>query len=268
MWLAVCEPHTLGVNRGGDRPSGRGDLHVYDIDPARLGQYRAEERLHPCRVLPLQAEVKELLATPDRRWLFYLARVGSHVHLGRIDAERQAEDGRLSLPAPTRALCLTPDGRTLYAAGGTELFDIDPATLSVRRRVDMKADFSSVVADNHGRVYLGEQGQWTYLTRLELNHPRMAVQRWSAKLHGRIYLRMAPDQSRLYVGTSSVISNHLDVLLLRGHKWSIPPHVSMALSDANGPVRGEFFLTPDGRFLVNRWGKVFRLAQTERTLCP
>lgn len=139
------------------------------------------------------------------------------------------------------------------------VFAIDPATLRLRRRVELNADIHTVAADNDGQVYLGEQGQWTNLTKLDLSGSTPSVRKWNPDFHGRIYLRLAPKQDRLYVGTSSIISHHLDALLVQGNNWNQPRQAGMVVSDSNGPVRGEFFLTPDGRFLLNRWGKVYRL---------
>jgi hypothetical protein len=131
----------------------------------------------------------------------------------------------------------------------------------VRQRVELDGDAYTLAADCEGRVYVGTQGQWTKITRLDLRQASPSSTQWPAKLHGRIYLKLAPDQYRLYVGTSSVVSNRLDARLLRGHSWDSPPQVGMAVSDSHGLVRGEFFLTPDGQFLLNRWGKVLRLVQ-------
>jgi hypothetical protein len=265
LWAAASDPHSLRVNEYGDRPEGGGDLHVYDLR-ALPREKTPEARLRPRHVLPLQGCVLELCASADPHWLFYLARTVDGVHLGRIDADKRCLDGRLPLPGETRALCGTADGKTLYAAGGRNVFVIDPAPLRVRRRLEMDADFNAVAADNDGRVYLAEEGQWTSLTRLDLRGPEPTTWRWDPKLHGRVYLRMAPDQYRIYVGTSSVLSNHLDSLLVRGHTWDTPPQVGMACPDGQGTIRGEFFLTPDGKYLLNRWGRVFRMAQGELNL--
>jgi hypothetical protein len=262
LWVAACEPYALQVNNLGDRPSGRGDLHAYDIRELRSGRKPAGARLHPRHVLPVDGDILEILASADRRWLFYLARSADGVHLGRIDAERCAADARLSLPAETRALCRTADGATLYAAGGRTVYAIDPEPFRLRQRVEVNAsDIHDIAADNDGRVFLAEQGQWTNLIRLDLSTAPPSIQRWNARLHGRIYLGMAADQYRLYVGTSSVLSSQLHSLLVYRRSWKIPPQVGLAMSDAEGAIRGEFFLTPDGNFLVNRWGRVFRLAQ-------
>jgi hypothetical protein len=252
----------LRVNNLGDRPAGRGDLHAYDIRDLRSGRRPACARLHPRHVLPVGGDILEILTSADRRWLFYLARSADGVHLGRIDAEQCTDDSWLPLPAETRALCRTADGATLYTAGGKTVCVIDPEPFRLTRRVEVDAgDIHDIAAGNDGRVFLAEQGQWTNLIRLDLNAAPPSIQRWNARLHGRLYLGMAADQYRLYVGTSSVISSQLHSLLVYRHSWKIPPQVGLAMSDAEGAIRGEFFLTPDGNFLVNRWGRVFRLAQ-------
>jgi hypothetical protein len=261
LWVAVSDPRDLRVNEHGDRPEGRGDLHVYDLHASRRDNRTGDSRLRPRQVLALQGAILELFASPDPRWLFYLARTADGVHLGRIDADKRCIDARLPLPNETRALCGTADGLTLYAAGGRNVFVVDPASLRPRRRQEINADIHAVAADNDGQVYLAEAGQWTCLTRLDLSGSEPTIQQWDPRMHGRVYLRMAPDQNRFYVGTSSVIANRLDSLLLRGHESDTPPQVGIAVADSHGPVRGEFFLTPDGQYLLNRWGRVFRLAQ-------
>lgn len=263
LWTAACAPANLRVNRHGDQPLGRGDLHVYALPPSTRSRATTLAELHPHRVLPVAGDVLELLIAPDQQALFYLARTDDGVYLARIDAERQAVDRQVRLADEIRALCLTADGKTLYAAGGGMVCVFNPASLQLLRRVDVKADVYAIAADNEGGVYLAEQGQWTKLTRLDLRGPQAIVRQWIARLHGRIYLKLAPDQYRLYVGTSSVISDHLDSLLIHGHSWDTPLVTSMAVSRPQTPVQGEFFLTPDGSFLINRWGSVFRLVRGE-----
>ncbi len=268
LWTAACAAANLRVNRHGDQPLGRGDLHVYALPPSTQSRAATIAGLHPRIVLPVAGDVLELLISPDQRALFYLARTDDGVRLGRIDAERQVVDRDVRLADDVRALCLTADGQTLYAAGSGKVHAIDPATLQSRRRVDVKADVYAIAADNDGGVYLAEQGQWTNLTRLDLRGPQLSVRQWSARLHGRIYVKMTPDQHRLYVGSSSVISDHLDSLLIQDHTWNTPLVMGMVISNPQTPVQGEFFLTPDGSFLINRWGSVFRLAQANAPLSP
>jgi hypothetical protein len=260
LWAAVCEADKLQANRYGDRPLERADLHVYDLSSA------TSERLHPRRVFPIGGTVLELLLSPDQSTLFYLAQTDDGVRLGRVNAVRQELECRVSLPEEIRALSLTPDGLTLYAAGNGSVRILDAATLRTRRSLEVKTNAYAVAANNEGCVYLAEQGQWTNLTCLDLRDSQPTLHSWSARLHGRIYLKMSPDQHRLYVGSSSVISDHLDVLLIRGHSWKTPPRLSMPLSTPQTPLLGEFFLTPDGRFLINRWGQVFHLAQGKVTM--
>jgi hypothetical protein len=211
--------------------------------------------------------VTELLASPDQRRLFYLARTDRGVHVGRIDADKEERDAELSLPPETHALCLTPDGKTLYAAGGGAISVFDSSTLRVRRRVEVEGDIWSVAADNEGRVFVGRQGQWTEVTLLDLSGPQPSVHHWNDTLHGRVYLKLAPDQYRLYASSSSVISNLIEALLVRGHDRISPLQVGVTqptpvganVSNDRKWVGGEFFLSSDGQFLVSCRGQVFRL---------
>jgi hypothetical protein len=263
LWLAASEPRALQIERFGDRPTGRGDIHLYDLPNPRREQPATNGVLHPRRILPLRGTVLELLATADFRTLFYLARIDQGVRVGRLDPERESQVAESPLPDDIQALCLAPDDRALYAAGGASVLVLDPPTLAVRRRLTVEADIYSIAADKEGCVYLGEQGQWTNVTRLDLSGPEPVLRSWYSRLHGRIHLKLAANQNRLYVGTSSVISTQVDVWLARGHSWTTPPHIGGDLADDHGPNRGELFLTPDGRFLVNRCGKVFRLVGSE-----
>ena len=268
LWLAASDPHALQIERFGDRPSGRGDIHLYDLPNPQMGQAATNAVLHPRRILPLRGTVLELLASADFRALFYLARIDQGVRVGRLDPQRESAVAESPLPDEIRAMCPTPNGRTLYAAGGASVLILDPLTLAVRRRLTVDADIYSIAADDEGRVYLGEQGQWTDVTRLDLSGPEPVLRSWNSRLHGRIHLKLAPNQNRLYVGTSSVISTQVDVWLARGHRWDTPPHIGGDLADVHGPNRGELFLTPDGQFLLNRCGKVFRLNRDEEPEPP
>ena len=259
LWAAVSAPAALRVSRRGDRPGGRGDLHVYDV-PHLPDKSPTQAALRPRRVLALDGNVTELLADPDRSRLYYLARTHRGVHLGRIDADKEELDAELALPPETHALCLTPDGKTLYAGGGGVVSVIDSATLRVRRSLDLDGDIWSVAADNAGRVYVARQGQWTDVTLLDLSAPQPAVHRWSATLHGRVYLKLGTDQSRLYASSSSLLSNLLEVLLVQRLDRIPPPQVGVVPSNDRRLVGGEFFLSPDGQILVSCRGHVFRLA--------
>jgi hypothetical protein len=260
LWAAACEPADLRANRYGDQPHGRADLYAYDIPPWQQRHSAETTPLHPRRVVPLGGDVLELLMSADGDALFYLVQCGDKVRLGRIDAARQAVERQIPLPQETRALCLTPDGKALYAAGAGCLFVIDPATLQTLRRLPVRADVRSIAADNNGCVYLAEQGQWMPLTFVDLYGDQPVIHQWEPRMHGRIYVKMSPDQSRLFVGTSSLISDQLEALLINGRVWTTPPTVgAKTVSSPQARVQGEFFLTPDGSFVINRWGIVFRL---------
>jgi hypothetical protein len=139
---------------------------------------------------------------------------------------------------------------------------LDPATLAVRRSFEVGKVAADLAADSNGRLFLSESGQWTMIYVLDGREGKILTF-WPAKMHGRIYMQLIPDGSRLYYGTSSLVSNNLRGLLIR--EPIVPPpaqppaQIGQTSSDSSGPVRGEFFLTPDSNFIVTRWGKVLRL---------
>jgi hypothetical protein len=55
------------------------------------------------------------------------------------------------------------------------------------------------------------------------------------------------------------VVNSIRSLLVTGDLSHRPPQSGEGFSSRNGLVCGEFFLTPDGQFLINRWGKIYHL---------
>ncbi len=287
LYLAVSDPAALHLTRYGDRPEGRGDLHIHDVrallasriekaPAARGGQrpeqasrerQRPEEILRPAAVVSLGGDVSRLLLPPDRGSVYYLVHRPDGDRVGRLPASSlggEVPPLPAGEPAPTRAdgsvtaLALAPDGAALYAAGPGAIRVLDPRTLAVRRTIAVEPTAADLTADNDGRLFLTERGQWTTVTVVDARQGEV-LGHWSPRLHGRIYLQVTPDATRLYMGTSSLVSNALRGWLVLRPGGGIPPQYSHALGDSTGPVRGEFFLTPDSLHLVNRYGKVFRL---------
>ncbi len=158
------------------------------------------------------------------------------------------------------ALALSPDGKGLYAAGPRLVRVLDPATLRVRRSIPVEPLVADLEADNAGRLYLAEAGQWTEITIVNAGGEGEVLARWKTRLHGRIYLHLLPNGRRLYFGTSSLVSSALRCWQLRDFRGPTPTQFGQVSTDNTGPVRGEFFITPDGRYLVSRWGKIYQLA--------
>jgi hypothetical protein len=237
----------------------RGDLHFYDVGDLLSGRLAADTVLRPTAVLPLDGHVFALLPDPERGRLYCLAEDAQGTHVARIDAASRAREIGRPLPPETNTLCLAPDGKTLYATRRRALLEIDADTLEVRKTVPLSLTPCDVVAGNDGRIFLAERGHWPAITVLDKDGS--VIGQWPAGLHGRIHLGLSPDRQRLYVGTSSPLGNSMRAYYTSGQPGSPPLPLGVANGDADNVLRGDFALTPDGQFLVNRWGTVLRLEQ-------
>jgi hypothetical protein len=270
LFLAVSDPQALKVNRYGDRPAGRGDLHVYaDVrNLAAAGARGASATgdsvgLRPTAVVPLDGNVSRLLAAPDGSCLYYLLHRPDGDEVGRLPLVAEAPGAppevRWRPGGTVTALALSPDGAALYAAGPWVVHVLEPQALRERQRFPVEPIVFDLAADNAGRLFLSEAGQWTPITVVNARHDGAVLGRWNPRMHGRIYLQLTPDATRLYLGSSSLISNAVRGLMVQKSSGGMPPQYSHAVGDGTAPVRGEFFITPDGRHLITRTGKVLHL---------
>ena len=123
LFAIVARPGALKVGRPAERPGGIGDVHVYDLKPAREGRSKPENTWAPMAVLPLGADVPQMLLSRDGRWLFVLTRPaapGGAVRLVRMNTTENKFDLQITLPAGAEAMCLTPDGASLFVAVSTK----------------------------------------------------------------------------------------------------------------------------------------------------
>jgi hypothetical protein len=109
-------PESLLVNAYGDRPQGSGDLHVYDISALLAGKPTGKT-LPRIAVLPLAANVSHLLFAAPHDCFYYLAHGRGGTAVGRVAGAEPVAIRGVDLPGAT-ALCLSPDGSTLYGGGG------------------------------------------------------------------------------------------------------------------------------------------------------
>lgn len=266
LYVAVSDPDALRANRQADRPAGNGDLHVYDIRGQLQGR-TATAALRPAAVLPLGGNVSHLLLAPDHSCLYYLLHGPDGDTVGRLSTAPAGGETRQPLPGAA-ALCLSPDGKGLYAADPGRVVNLDPVTLRVRQTFAIDLAVNDLAADNGGRVFVAEQGQATSITVLDARHDGSVLARIRPQLHGRIYLQLASDGARLYVGSSSLLTNTLRSLAVAEGTLANPTQLAQVVTDRLGTVRGEFFLAPNGKHLVSRWGIVLRLAELEHARPP
>jgi hypothetical protein len=269
LYVATSDPKALQVNRQADRPVGRGDLHVYDVRALLAGtkwasrlhrQTESASRLHPKQVIPLDGDVSHLLLAPGREAVYYLLHRPDGDSVGRVPTSGVNKPRSLTSSEPIDCLCLAPDGTALYGARPGAVITLDPLSLRQRRVETIDAAICDISADEMGRVFAVEQGQAPWLSVL-IPERNTVLTRWPTRLHGRNYVAVTPEGSRIYLATSSLLSRTL--LSLRIFSVHNPQPTAQIHSDDSGPVRGEFFLTPDSKYLITRWGKVFQLAPLE-----
>ena len=218
--------------------------------------------LRPVRIIPVGGTLGNLMLSPNRRWLYYLNVSASR--LARVDTENLGRPDELPLEAGTEVLTLTPDGKTLVAvASGEDRKDrkgkvqlIDAGKWSLRKSLSVPGTPFDAAADDLGRVYLSGSGsEWTDITVLD-THRTATVGRWGG-VWSRSFLRLSGDQKRLYYSTQGVSPGSVDALV-------IPQKPDENAAAYRSPARGEhalggdFILTPDGRFLLNKTGTVLR----------
>jgi hypothetical protein len=266
LYLAASPPESLEVFHYARREGGVGDLHVYNVQEVLRGKAPDGALLRPDKVVPLGGHVRHLILSPDRKVLYYLLWSGissdafykpAWTRVGRIDAAGVDKGPEVDLKDLATCLCRTPDGRTLYAGATGRLRALNPATLETVHSAAVDTRMEDVAATDGGTVFLTAGGQWTEVRVVDMARGGREVGRWGTNVTGWTYLSLSPDQKRLYVGGD----NHVRSLLVTGGLSRRPPELGAATNSDAGKVQGEFFVTEDGRFLVNRWGNVYRLAR-------
>ncbi len=261
LFVATCPAAALYAGTTGDREGAPGDVRVYEVGALLRGAESPGAELHPAATFPDQGYVPSMVLSADRRWLYYL---GIHLQFAaacRLSTDRRALEGRRGLPGGAGALALAPDGQALYATTGSGVIAIDPTSLQVTRRVLLPILPFDLAADKAGRLFVGSRGERPVVVALDMQRQPDAgvLGHYQAPFPGRLYLRLTPDGRRLYLGTSSMTADRLVALRVDGDRVRRPQLEGAVVTDDAGLVRGEFQITSDGQFLLNRWGKVYRL---------
>jgi hypothetical protein len=260
LYLAVCKPQALQGTNPIQRLLGTGDIHMHDVRALREGKVEAGSVLRPAAVIRLEKKITRLILSPDGRWLYYLdVTDGKNPKVGRIDAMARQPAGETALLEATEDISLAPDGKMLYAAGRPApgkgaVQVIDTADLKVSKEVPLPGAPYGVAAAEGERVYVALMGQWTDAVALDVREGVVAV-RWGG-LYGRCLVQLAPDHKRLYVAITDLSPPTLQA-------WKLPEKPGekpQKAAEVRGGATPQFLITPDGRFLLNREGKSFRLA--------
>jgi hypothetical protein len=275
LYAVVTEPGALKLRRSNPQPEGVANLHIYEVKDILQGKGVPGTQLAPAAEVALGANVPRMCLSPDGKWVFCLKRedgAEASSKLVRISTETRKADMELDFAPGTEAICLPRDGKTLYAVASPrghstrttgpyegQIQVVDPPTMEVRRVINVDADPYDIQATNDGIVYIsGGSGQFTEVTVVETKKSRSVVGRWKGVYRGSS-LRVSADQKRLYISTQNLSPPSVT-------SWMIPknladcPVVSGVLRDArDAPLGGDIFLTPDGQYLLSRFGAAVAL---------
>jgi hypothetical protein len=259
LYAAASDPAALLFTPLGEREHARGDLLSFDVGALLRGAEPRGGVLRPKARLPLYSHIHGLVLSPDGRYLYYQSTSPRDAHLGRVDTTRFARDRLLGLMSAGLALALSPDGKQLYIATSGRLMMLDTSAWRVQRHVQITGADHSLAAANEGRVYLSERRDGTHLYCLDMCQPAVLAH-WTASIPGNVTLRLAPGGSRLFLAANAVSTSRIWALDVHGTDYHAHGVRAEVLSDRTGVLRGQLFVTPDGRYLINGSGQLFRLS--------
>jgi hypothetical protein len=220
--------------------------------------------VRPVAIVPVGGTVGSLVLSHDRRWLYYLNLTEGT--LGRVEAKGYRRDRPLRLADGTDTLGLSRDGKVIVATAlvrgergaQTRLQVIDPSTLGLRKSFVVPAAAYDVAVSERGLAFLsGATGEWTDITAVDVNRGAV-VANWGG-VWTRSLLRLSPDERRLYYSSQGVVPGTLDALVLPGRLDERPVTYRAPAHDKHS-LGGDFVLSPDGKFLLNKSGTVLRLS--------
>jgi WD40 repeat protein/mono/diheme cytochrome c family protein len=221
----------------------------------------SEGTLRSLAVIPVNGTVGALHVAPDRTLYFFNRTDGV---LGRLDLTTRRITHRLTLPERTDVVAMSRDGRTLVAInpeteGKTRFQVIDPRKLTVARSfVVAGSAYDLQVRDDGVAFFTGAGAEWTDVTAVDTTQGKL-IGAWSG-VWTRSLLRLTPDGRRLYLSSQGVTPGTLDAMPLPTRLSADRPSTYRAPGYQTQSLGGDFVLTPDGRFLLNRTGAGLRLS--------
>jgi sugar lactone lactonase YvrE len=239
---------------------GVGNLFVIPMADV-LANRRGEAKRKPSAEIPLRGLAATMILSPDGEWVYLLDTHNQKIV--RVSTARQKVDGELDKLEPsTQSMCLTPDGKSLYAlAVNGALQKFDAAAWKLEKIFQVRGGHSDIQAADDGRVFLNSsEGQWTNVQIFEVTK-EAPPRPWAGIYHSNC-IRLSPDQRRLYVSCWHLSPSNIT-------SYYVPPEKSEAKAqqcgscglDANFGARGNVVVSPDGSFLFCDAGKIILLGR-------
>ena len=227
--------------------------------------------LKPAATVQVTSTLSRMILSPDRAALFALN--ATEGRLLRIDAAKGTIAARLELAEGAEAMCLAPDGKTLFIsvsvnghqhnssaqkpqAGKIQI--VDTTAFTVRETVTL--DYDPVDIDTDGKyLYLAPGSDQSGPIAVVDIAKKQIVAKWGRASTTGI-LRVNPEGGRLYHTSVAGSSPIYDAYLFPKDLKEKPETYTSI--NGKSPAGGAFGLTPDGRYLVSNTGAVLRLTKS------
>lgn len=230
-------------------------------------------KLAPNFGLDLQAKLARLTLNSTGDHLYWLNQ--SDGQLQRLDLQTRKVDGSVDLQPGAVDFCLSRDGSSAYIACSPHTYSpyradaeqrgsiqiVATTTMTVTRAFDVPIDIFEIARDDADQLYATPgSGQWVKLYKIDPR--RGAVSFAFGSIYGMSNLRASPRGRKLYMATNGLSPGDVSTVAM---PTDAKTKVDLYDSPYHGdyPLTGAFDLTPDGKFLVNRWGTVLRLGTSK-----
>jgi hypothetical protein len=272
--------YTLAPDPKAKMPAGRfggHSVHVYALDKVLAGKALRGMRLTPTQVLPLGTFATQLVLSPDGAWLYFLdAQDPKTVKIGRLSTDKGESGGEVALAENTDCLCLSPDGKRLYAGAHVGLRSatkarphkgsiqvIDAVAMKLDKTLDLPIDPFALDATNAGLVFAsGGSGTRTEIAVLDITKAEPVIALWKGVTVG-CWIRLSVDQKHLYLSNWRARPAVLTALPLPEQFAGSELPSGATCTAPPISTRGAMTLTPDGRFMVCESGVIIQLRAGE-----
>ncbi len=227
----------------------------------------------PVTTFKLSASVEDLFLSNDRKWLYLLNTTTLKLH--RIDTAKLAVDSTaIDVPKGTEAMCLSPDGATIYVAASPDghlpidrkqttgkIVVVDAASWKIRTTFAVDVDPWDIEADD-ARVYV-TCGYSATGAVVVIDVAKSAVVAQWGRREPFAVLRITPDRRRLYFGQTEVQPADFWCAPIPDDPAKTKVEVYDSPYHGEHPLGGRFEISPDGAFLAAATGSVLRLTKVQ-----
>jgi WD40 repeat protein len=218
----------------------------------------------PAGVVAINGSLAEMILTGAGRWLCYLDKADTAKPIiGRIDTTTRKSDRTLTLEHPPRLLRLSPDGKTLVAAGARTrlplvgmMQPIDVATFTAGRSADIEVIPTDLEVGEKIAFVGGGAGKGLHFLDLA-GDPPPVLARWGFAASGTMHLA----GKKLYL--LQRFPRRVEAYLLPDKLTNTAPVPVRFDEQPDMPLGNDTLLTPDSKYLLCTSGLALRLGNSE-----